>query len=514
MKLPVSVITEALEPLAVWRISAEDSNRCYGYPRHFDGGSAPSGHAALLSAGSVPPAGGDVLSVCAAPPDAPVPGAALIPDRAVDGARIERTLCALFDRMESWEEDLLGCSPDRSGVQRMLEISAEAMNGSLGLIDESYNMPAYTGMMAQSLGLTGEEGARRPDDLRISGLADDPQITAARSLRGVRLYDSPTAGPGEELSLFRNLFRPGENHYFNRLLFFRSPARYTELDRFMLERLGERLEPIMRSLSTYSMPVSRFAALQSLLLSAAGSDREPPGDISAALAPLGWRPEDRCRVLIFRSLYERRDPGISEYILRRLEQLIPASCGVMDGERLLLVMNAGRAEMSFREVRAGLAEFLRENMYKAGISGEAPSFDRLRGAYRQAAAAVQLGSLRNPMHWYYLFEDYLSDYLLHKAGEDIPAEMLMLPAVGVLRRHDAARGTHFVETLRALCSENFSVTHAARRLYIHRTTFQDRMDRIRALTGLDPENEETRFLLQFGFRLCDEPGAGSDDWQK
>ena len=145
MKLPVSVIAEALEPLAVWRISAEDSNRCYGYPRHFDGGSAPSGHAALLSAGSVPPAGGDMLSVCAAPPDDPVPGAALIPDRAVDGARIERTLCALFDRMESWEEDLLGCSPDRSGVQRMLEISAEAMNGSLGLIDESYNMPAYTG---------------------------------------------------------------------------------------------------------------------------------------------------------------------------------------------------------------------------------------------------------------------------------------------------------------------------------------------------------------------------------
>ena len=74
--------------------------------------------------------------------------------------------------------------------------------------------------------------------------------------------------------------------------------------------------------------------------------------------------------------------------------------------------------------------------------------------------------------------------------------------------------SYTVETLRALCSEDFSVTHAARRLYIHRTTFQDRMDRIRALTGLDPEDEETRFLLQFGFRLCDEPRAGSDDWQK
>ena len=40
------------------------------------------------------------------------------------------------------------------------------------------------------------------------------------------------------------------------------------------------------------------------------------------------------------------------------------------------------------------------------------------------------------------------------------------------------------------------------------------MDRIRALTGLDPEDEETRFLLQFGFRLCDEPGDRADDWQK
>ena len=408
-------------------------------------------------------------------------------------------LAALYDRMEAWDEALAACTSDLAGVQRMLEISSREMGGNFGLIDESYNMPAFTGATADNLGLRrGEGGAMRPSDENILVLANDPQITAVRSVRGVQRYENDHYGT---ISLFRNMFRPGEDSYYNRLLFSRPSAEYTAADSFMLEYLAGRIERITRNMSTFSIPVSRYAALKELILLAAEPDGKPLSLRFDALSPLGWQRGDALRFYLFRSVYDRRDAGVNEYLLRQLEQLIPYSCGVVHEGRILLVQNTARSEISFRQIRPHLAEFLRENMYKAGISDEASSFEQLRGAYLQSSAAMELGSAREPMFWYYLFEDHLSDYLLSKAAEDIPRDMLILPAVAQLRRYDAARGTQFAPTLRALCEENFNVSRAAQRLYIHRTSFQDRMERIRSLTGLDLDSDEVRFLLAFSFRL-------------
>ena len=501
MKLPASVIAEALSALSRWRVVSDDPERCYGFPRHSDGADPVPGHVQILTPGyGAVPAGGGVLTVFTAP-YGPLPAEteALVPEAPVSPSDTERTLIGLFDRMESWDEALCSSSPDLNGVQRMLSETVSVTGGSFMLIDESYNTPAVAGPQAEGYGISAE-GGMRPNDENIAQLADDPQITAVRSLRGVRLYESPAERQGVARVLFRNFFRPGEDHYYNRLLFSRLSEEYTFTDRFMLEHLSRRMEPVTMNLSTFSMPVSRYAALQRLLLSAAEPGFRPEG-VSAALSPLGWGRGDRCRVLVFRSVYERRDPGISDYILRSLERRVPDSAGVVNGERILLAVNTDRCGLTIRDLRSVLAEFLRENMYKAGISNEAPSFDRLRGAYLQASAAMELGSARDPMFWYYLFEDYLENYLLSKAAEDIPADMLIHPAVEALRRHDALRGTRFAETLRVYAEENFNSSHAAKKLYIHRTTFQDRMDRIRALTGLDPDDEETRFLIQFSFRL-------------
>ncbi len=512
MKLPADVIIEALSPLGEWTLRGGDAASVYAYPRQFDGSEPSSGCVIVPAAeafSALRPGRRGVLAVCAFPldgaQDAPIP--ALYPARAQDAGAVTACLTALYDRLEDWDEQLDGCSFDMDGVQRMLEISSERMGGSFGLIDESYNLPAYTRDMGVLLGLGRAVSTSRPDDASIAGLADDPQITAVRSARGVQLYENASAGEGG-ISLYRNMFRPGESAYYNRLLYFRHPDRYTAADRFMLEHLARRIERITEHLPTFSVPVSQYEALKQHIRRMPYPEYRETADVSAALALIGWQREDSFRFFIFRSLYSQRDAGITDYILRRLERLIPGSCGTVDGERILLVQNTRRAGGSLGELRPVLAEFLRENMYKAGVSDEIFSFSRLRGAYRQAAAAMALGEERDPMFWYYLFENYLSDYLIRKASEDIPPAMLTLPAVALLLRHDETRGTHFAETLRVFSAENFNATHAARRLYIHRTSFQDRMDRIRALTGLDPEDEETRFLLQFSFRLLESRRGG------
>ena len=142
-------------------------------------------------------------------------------------------------------------------------------------------------------------------------------------------------------------------------------------------------------------------------------------------------------------------------------------------------------------------------MYKAGVSGLAYSAAHLRGAYLQAEAAIRLGTDKDPMFWYYLFEDYRMDYLIRKSAGEIPAELLIMPALQALLHEDEEKGTQYLETLRACSGENFNVTRTAQRLFVHRTSLQDRLNRIRERTGMDLDNPETRFDLFFSLRLLE-----------
>jgi DNA-binding PucR family transcriptional regulator len=74
-------------------------------------------------------------------------------------------------------------------------------------------------------------------------------------------------------------------------------------------------------------------------------------------------------------------------------------------------------------------------------------------------------------------------------------------ALGVLRRHDADRGTDFVGTLAAYFDAGCDVTEAARRLHVHRNTLRYRLQRIEQLAGTDLTVPLQRFTLELQVRL-------------
>ncbi len=512
MKLPVSVIADALAKIGNWTYTGKDYEAEYRFPHQFDGTVDLPGHVLVISeeqlSGKIFQGDGLVVFSAGSRPPASVTCPCLCSEESVVPDIILRLLTRLYDRMDAWEEELASCGSDMAGIQRMLEITAKYMKGELGLIDVSYHMPACTQGMAEGLGITSSGNGQRPDDINIASLAEDPQITAVRSVRGVRVYENAVGNGPQGESLFRNLFRPGEDIYYNRLLFVRDTYIYTDTDRFMLERLAARIERITLYLSTYALPASEYAAFRQIILRSAEPAYRHEAAVSAALAPLGWEDADSYRFYIFRYIYPERDAGITEYMLRHIESMLPASCGAVRGEQILLVQNVTRGRKDIEGFRAQLAEFLRENMYKAGISGLVRSFSRLRGAFLQAEAAAELGPVRDPMFWYYQFENYRQDYLIRKSSEDIPPELLMMPAVTELLQWDADKGTSYTETLQTFAEENFNVSRTAQKLYIHRTSLQDRLNRIRELSGLDLDDPEIRFDLLFSFRLREQCGEG------
>ena len=79
--------------------------------------------------------------------------------------------------------------------------------------------------------------------------------------------------------------------------------------------------------------------------------------------------------------------------------------------------------------------------------------------------------------------------------------MLVHPAVQTLLEYDAEHEGELAQTLHVYLDCHCNATEAADRLFIHRTTLFRRLERIWALTGLDPNDSDETLLLMLSFRL-------------
>ena len=65
-----------------------------------------------------------------------------------------------------------------------------------------------------------------------------------------------------------------------------------------------------------------------------------------------------------------------------------------------------------------------------------------------------------------------------------------------LLTHDAASDVSYLETLKVYLEENSSLSAASRRLYLHRSTLVERMERIEKELAVDLKNPDQRLHLQ------------------
>ena len=73
-----------------------------------------------------------------------------------------------------------------------------------------------------------------------------------------------------------------------------------------------------------------------------------------------------------------------------------------------------------------------------------------------------------------------------------------------LKEQDEKNQTQYLETLRVYLEQHLSSTQAARELFIHRSTFLYRLDRIREILQSDLDDPEEIFYLELSFRLLEQ----------
>jgi DNA-binding PucR family transcriptional regulator len=142
-----------------------------------------------------------------------------------------------------------------------------------------------------------------------------------------------------------------------------------------------------------------------------------------------------------------------------------------------------------------LEDFVSGLYLQAGISNEFTDLFDIRIHYSQAESALENGDLLNPGKNVCRFSDYaLAEMIINSLG-GMPAEAYFPAGFKEVLKHDAVSGVSYLETLKVFLEENMSFSSAAKRLYVHRSTLIDRVERIEKELKLDLSDPDQRLLL-------------------
>ena len=81
--------------------------------------------------------------------------------------------------------------------------------------------------------------------------------------------------------------------------------------------------------------------------------------------------------------------------------------------------------------------------------------------------------------------------------------MVCSPKILALKAYDIQHHSEYCKTLETYLDTHLNAVQASQRLFIHRSTFLYRLDRIRELINIDFDDSRQLFYLMLSFRLLE-----------
>ena len=146
-------------------------------------------------------------------------------------------------------------------------------------------------------------------------------------------------------------------------------------------------------------------------------------------------------------------------------------------------------------------ETFRDGYFRIGYSNTFGIVSDIRHFYFQAKTALRLGIRQSPSLWFHRFSSCVLPYIKAKLTEDIDGRYLCAPELLVLSDYDRDNQTDLLRTLRLYVSNQMNAIKTAGELYIHRSTMNYRLERIKALTGIDFKDPDRLLYLSISLNL-------------
>lgn len=210
-------------------------------------------------------------------------------------------------------------------------------------------------------------------------------------------------------------------------------------------------------------------------------------------------PEHMC-VMVVRPLYYHGKTYLKSTLLPMLTRTFPTSLYVLYQHNAVVVLPQDTA-LTLTEELSRFQETCARERLLAGISNPFSAPAKLREYYLQAVRACTLSQQMDVKGYIHYYKDLAFYDMMEYLSKEQRLPQFCHPALAVLREYDQQKGTRLYDTLRAYTMCGFNQNIASEQLFLHRNTMNYRRQKIEDLTGLNFENPDTRFLLQYSFLI-------------
>lgn len=419
-----------------------------------------------------------------------------------DPEEIEMTFQTQFNHLTSvfWyyqdlEARILRRLMDSSPLQELISFGESLFRNPLVLLDSGFSLlfhsPRFVSSDWEHTG-TGQSPALPADTAE--------QIRLSSEFRNRELHNGVFSLSNEILSshsLFIQVQREQMVFYFGVM---ERDHPLTEAHSDLLQFLSEFILYALRSRRFSNTRTMYFEELISRML--LGKPIEP-SQINRQLRALHWRNQDRyiCFILEL-DLWNKKD--IDSYsICRMVENKFPDTYAFFHSDQIICVINLEHAGVQQDAFLRLLAPYVRDQLFRAGVSYEFQDFSAFSSFYHQALAALEFGKQKAPDEWSHRFDRYALDYFTRYGTSRMNPRYLCHPDLIRLHQYDLENRTNLLSTLRAYLSCGQNATTTAAELYIHRNTLYQRLAKMESLIQGNLSDPATRLYMQICFSFMD-----------
>lgn len=222
-----------------------------------------------------------------------------------------------------------------------------------------------------------------------------------------------------------------------------------------------------------------------------------------ALSMYNWYRYDEYQIIVLQIFGTREFEQGASYLCQQLERLFEYSCTFRTDKEIIWMINYTRETVvkGEEDFFSSFPYLIRDFGCKAGISDTFNDYAALGNYRRQADIALEYGNKKDSYRWYYYFKDFTLDYMIGQMTVLFSPEQLAHKGLLKLYEYDKEHDTEYVKTLKYYIMNRFNASEAAQKLYIHRTTFIRRMERIEKLISLDPGNPDELLHLLLSYKM-------------
>lgn len=398
-------------------------------------------------------------------------------------------ICEIFRELQDWDLALKEASLERTNLSRMMTVVQQFFPELPSVVDRNYivhGSSSYWATQGIIKDYTLIDGTKLKTPFStINELLLDPEFVASLQKEDVFVYHANQP----DACLCLNIF--AREQFLARII--------TPLSRpltpglmYLFKHVSQYIQFIFLNY-TDDVIVKRQNDKMHLLLSDLLDNPETvnPKRLVETLENYGWSTAHHYDVTIFR--FDNLDElnHIYLYFCNQLEMEWLHSYAFKSEQEIVWVVNNDLChhQPNGRSRRQSLSYLIRDLLCRAGVSNPFSDLTQLPHYYRQAVFAHEKNTQKNPHFWYAHFRDYTLDYIMELLKTDLDQHKLYHSGTLKLIEYDHTTGSALTNVLYTFITSNFNVTTASDKLFMHRSTFNRQMKKIKELTMIDWHNE-------------------------